>query len=283
MQESDILNPSLTHLQRRQIAKEWLRRFQREKLPELRREILHKSRFYDDVTIVAYSFPKDAHDFDFIEFAIRYSWQWLGKLKTVIIADRMTERLEKFKVSTQGGVDVQIEPSLIPGDIMSMSSDCIERLYRRFNTPYCLIVQDDGFPLNRNLGDFLGKYDFIGAPTCRDVPAQYLVDIFRCSCLNGGFSLRSKKICEAVSEQWRFFKHFVRIGSEAHAEDVFYTKTACLNLSYRIRFRFAPCKVARLFSMPDFDGVVDIRSFRGTVFGSHGHTAMWQMLSSPTI
>lgn len=273
-----LFDPGVSPLQKRRAARAWLREEQRRQLPGLRMETLPSSKFEKDVTLIAYTFPQDASDFDFIEFAIRQSWKHLGPLKAVVVADRMTANLERFKDSVGPLLEIQIEPTLKPGDIASMSSDCIERLFKRFSTPYCLIVQDDGFPLRDNLGEFLGRYDFVGSPVIRDVPVQHIVDFLRCECLNGGFSLRSQRICRDAANQWRFWRHLIRSGSRAHAEDVFYTKIACMNPLYRIRNRFPSSKIARRFSLPDFDGVVDIRNIAPKPFGVHGACAAWQLM-----
>lgn len=282
MNAIDLFDANKTPAQKRQMAREWLRAWQHEKLPGLRGEILDSSHYNEDVTLVAYTFPKNESDFDSIEFSVRQSWHCLGRLKTVVIADRMTPTIHRFAEASHGDVDVQVEPALVPGSIASMSHDCITKLFSRFTTPYCLVVQDDGFPLQGNLGDFLGKYDYIGSPVVRDVPAQYLVDLFRIECLNGGFSLRSRKICQEAATQWnRYWRHFITIGSKYHVEDVFYTKTACFNLLYRFRHRFPSCRVARRFCLPDFDGELDIRNNIPKPFGVHGPTAIWQLMGCP--
>jgi len=261
------------------MAREWLRAKQREMLPAMRCESCAPSRFRNDVTLVAYTFPTDEADFDFIEFAIRQSWHCLGRLRAVVVADRMTATIRRFADACSEDVEVQVEPSIRPGSITSMSHDCVVRLYTRFDTRYCLIVQDDGFPLRDNLEEFLGKYDFIGCPLVRDIPLQCLVDIFRIECLNGGFSLRSRKICQDAANQWnRYWRHLIKPGSEYHIEDIFYGKTACLNPFYRLRNRFASCKVARRFCLPDFDGILDIRNYEPKPFGVHGPTAVWQLM-----
>lgn len=276
---TDFFNRGKTPMERRIAARAWLQAEQRRRLPDLRSASPASSKFDKDVTLVTYTFPKDESDFDFIEFAIRQSWNCLGLLKTVIVADRMTPPLSQFKASVGDLIEIQVEPKLKIGDIASMSSDCIERLYTRFSTPYCLIVQDDGFPFRDNLGDFLGKYDYIGAPVVRDLPVQHLVDLLRCTQLNGGFSLRSHRICRDAANQWRFWRHLIKPGSTAHTEDVFYTKTACLNPLYRLRNRFPSSKTARRFSLPDFDCVVDIRNAAPKPFGVHGPCAVWQLMA----
>lgn len=274
----DVTDIGKTPLQRRKIAREWLHGWQRERLSIMREEKTAHSGFGDKVTLVAYTFPRDAADFDFIEFAIRQSWHCLGMLKVVIVADRETDFIKRFADTYPHDVDVQQEATLVPGSIASMSHDCVTKLHTRFTTPYCLIIQDDGFPIRDNLYEFLGKYDYIGSPVVRDTPLQHLVDIFRIECLNGGFSLRSRKICQEAANQWnRYWRHVLRPGDRLHIEDVFYTKTACLNPFYRFRNRIASCKDARRFSMPDFDGVVDIRNCRRKPFGVHGPTAVFQL------
>lgn len=278
MRLSDIYDQSISPFKRRRIARHFLQAEQRKRLPGMRASTYPLSKYYDAVTLVAYTFPSDERDFELIEFAIRQSWSCLGMMKAVIIADRHTKQLDTFATEKPEFITVQIEPELKPGDVYTMCTDCIERLHTRFTTPYCLVVQDDGFPLSSNLGDFLWKYDYIGSPPVRDVPAQHLVDIFRLYALNGGFSLRSKKICKDAASQWRFWKRFVKYGSTSHLEDVFYTNTACRNPLYRIRNRFPSCKAARKFSLPDFDGGVDIRAVHPCPFGVHGPTAAVQLL-----
>ena len=277
MTESDIFSATIPPLERRRMARSWLRSEQRKMLRTFRGLNFNEGPHRKSVTLVAYTFPSEDDEFDFVEFSIRQSWRCIGRLKTVIVADRRTTQLSTIERMFPSDIEIQIEPSLKPGDISSMSSDCIERLHERFSTPYCLIIQDDGFPINRNLDDFLGAYDYIGAPSVRDVPAQHFVDLTRCACLNGGFSLRSRHICDLAAKHWRFWRHLTRKGSLSHTEDVFYTKTACLNPLYRIKCRFPSSKIARRFSIPDFDGAVDIRGMKDMTFGVHGPTAIWQL------
>ena len=275
----DILDDRFTSSEKRKSARTWLHQMQRRSLPVLRSENHTQSLFSNKITLIAYTFPSNEKDFDFIEFAIRQSWHCLGLLKTIIIADRTTKTLSTFATKFPKYVSIQIEPTLRPGSLSSMSTDCIERLHERFVTPYCLIIQDDGFPLNGNLEDFIGKYDYIGAPPVRNTPFQHIIDILRLSCLNGGFSLRSKCLCQDVAKQWRFWRHFIKQGSISHTEDVFYTNIACRNPLFRLKYNFPSCKIARQFSLPDFDGAVDIRGMRNKTFGVHGPTAIWQLLS----
>lgn len=66
----------------------------------------------------------------------------------------------------------------------------VKELYKYIDTDYALLIQWDGFVLNKDAWtDEFFKYDYIGAP-------WWLNDEFNVG--NGGFSLRSKKILEFV-------------------------------------------------------------------------------------
>lgn len=84
-------------------------------------------------------------------------------MKTVIVTNDSHRCVTDF-AGRFDNVEVQVESGLIPGKLESMSIDCLGRLHTRFATPYVLTVQDDGFPLWRGLDEFVGKYDYVGAP-----------------------------------------------------------------------------------------------------------------------
>lgn len=282
MDDKTLKSLTLAPKEKRQIARVWLKQWVNSNLPLLRVIPTIRSKYFDDVTLVLYSFLKENDAFSGMEFSILQSWKVLGQLRVVIVCDKSTAYIEAFRSCHPSYVNVQIEPSLIPGDIMTMTEDCVSRLHSRFSTPYCLIIQDDGFPVNDHLERFLGKYDYIGSPSVRDVPAQYIVDITRCVCMNGGFSLRSHRICTDVARQWRFWRHFIHRGDRLYSEDAIYSHVCCLNPLFRLRNRFPSSKTARCFSLPDFDGVVDIRGRQSQTFGIHGPTAIWQLFGNPT-
>lgn len=233
-------------ISKRQTLREW----QRLRLPQLRNLKFPESRYANSVTIIAYTFPKDADGeaFDFLECSVLQTWSILGRLKVVIVANRHFAKVDAF-AGRYEEIDVQIEPSLKPGSIDSMSADCCARLYYRFSTPYCLVIQDDGFPFEDKLGDFLGKYDYVGAPYVRiSWWRNAICRIFGYWMSNGGFSLRSRRICEAAASYWRSI-YEVRHPSPETVDDLFYTKTLPLrHLNYRLRYRIAPNSVAIRFS-----------------------------------
>ena len=231
-----------------------LRTWQRERLKFLRKTDFLPSKYINKVTLVVYSFPHKGTEsaFDLVECAIRQSWCALGMLKTTIVVNRHFPEVDAFACKFGSWIDVQVENTLIPGDIASMSADCNGRLFSRFATQYCLVVQDDGFPLHDRLSDFIGRYDFVGAPYVRRAWWREAI----CGMLgtwvsNGGFSLRSRNICKAAALYWRQ-KWQARHPCEATVDDLYYTRTLPLrHLLYRFRFRIANVHVALGFSYDD--------------------------------
>ena len=121
-----------------------------------------------------------------------------------------------------------------------MSVDCNSKLWQRFSTPYVLIVQDDGFPLRGGLEQFIGKYDFVGSPfRRRSLLGRIASATLRHCPANGGFSLRTKKICTYAAKLWR--QHYADHPFEPEqVEDIFYTDTLPKRfLSYRLLTRMA--------------------------------------------
>lgn len=224
----------------------------------------------DAVTILAYTFPKPGAEgaaFEKIAVAIERTWECVGHLKTVIVVSHRFAAVEKF-AAEHANVELQIEPSLVYGDIHTMSVDCNSRLYTRFATPYVLIVQDDGYPQRKGLEDFVGSYDFIGAPYVRDVWWKNLIcRTFNCWVQNGGFSLRSRRICEAAAKFWNEKYHALGKCQDA-SEDLFYTKFLPLHeRAYRKAFRLATNRESLCFS---WDGIVPIPKPENRPFGFHG-------------
>jgi hypothetical protein len=150
------------------------------------------------VTILIYTFPEKGNEteaFAKIVASIRRTWDKVGKLKTVVVASHSFMDVEQF-VSDHNNVELQIESSLVPGNIKTMSMDCIKNLYMRFSTPYVLVIQDDGFPVRQGLEEFVGKADFWGAPIISNGWKRKIASAIGLGSFNGGFSLRSGRLCE---------------------------------------------------------------------------------------
>jgi len=205
-----------------------------------------------EVTLLAYHFwDGDLFDdqFDYLECAIRETWRHCGLLKTVLVVNRLTPRVERFGAEFDGWVRFEVAEELIPGKIHSMSVDCNARLHRRFETPYVLVIQNDGFPIRSGLDAFVGEWDFIGAPYVRNTWRNRIVcGALNCWVSNGGFSLRSKRICELAAHYWRK-KYCALPDSRTVSEDVFFTETLPLReRAYRRAVRIAAYPEAVRFS-----------------------------------
>ena len=228
------------------------------RLPELRARPVPPQR-REGVTLLMYWYPKAGADgrreLTPCEFALRQSWDVLGFLPTVVVTDRAWPELQAF--AEDFGVEVQEEPSLVPGDIWSMTLDCIAHLHVRFATRHVLIVQHDGWPLRDGLDAFL-KYDCVGAPCVRPGWRAFVADALGLTVLNGGFTLRSRRLCRAVAWRWRLvWRHLLPKGHPWLSEDIFITRTLRLfDPWYRLLHRFAPARVARRFSEECLEGAL---------------------------
>lgn len=232
----------------------------------------------DDVTVVAYHFwQDDGYDEAFrrVECAIRETWLHCGMMRTVVVVNKTKPCVDEF-ASKFSSVSVQIEPSLIPGKIFTMSADMNGHLARRFETPYCLVVQNDGFPLRPGLGEFVGKYDFIGAPYVGlQWWKQFVAGVTNYHVQNGGFSLRSRAICEAAAHYWNEKYHTLGDCTEA-SEDIFYTGTLIKKeRNYRRSFRLATSRESLAFS---WDALVPIPMPAKLPFGFHGERTFSKLL-----
>ena len=226
----------------------------------------------DQVTILIYTFPQKGNEagaFNKIIASIERTWEKVGPLKTVIIASHHFPEVDDF-THRHSNVELQIEPSLVYGNIKTMSMDCIKRLYTRFSTPYVLIIQDDGYPLKSNLGDFVGKADFWGAPIISDGWKRKLAYAIGLGSFNGGFSLRSRRLCEYASKKWySFFSKFMKEDSRHLGEDFYYTTLLKLLPSTWLKFRFPNEKDAFRFSVDRLGGYVTPPK-NANPFGVHG-------------
>ena len=187
-------------------------------------------------------------------------------MKSVLVVNETAPCVERFAAENDN-VEVQIEPSLVPGKIFTMSADMNGKLYSRFGTPYVLIIQNDGYPLRPGLEEFVGKYDFIGAPYVGlQWWKQIVAAIANYHVQNGGFSLRSRAICEAAAKYWNE-KYHVLGDCNAASEDIFYTATLVRKeRCYRRAFRFATSRESLRFS---WDAIVPIKKPKELPFGFH--------------
>ena len=259
----------------------FLRQWQTEHLPRLRNTVFPPSE-YSELTVIIYCFPEEDHEpeaFQWIECAILQTWKCLGALNTIIVVNQRFPAVETFAARWKT-VEIQTEPTLKPGSTWSMSIDCIEHLHERFSTKYCLVIQDDGFPVRKNLNDFFGKWDYVGAPIIRDTFRQLVTRPLRITALNGGFSLRSHKICVSAAKEWKKWgRYILHPGMRFFSEDVFYTVTAKFSPRYRFHHRFPTDNEAFRFAYDSLNGLIT-RQKGIDPFGFHGKTTALDILTN---
>ena len=267
--EEKKFSPPLT------LCKKWLRDWHVANLERVRDCRFPPPKAPDKLTLILYSFLDDERLFDHHEFGILQTWRTIGKYPLVIVTDRKTARLDSFARQHQDACSIVISDSLKSGSIDSMNYDCIVNLHKYFSTPSCLIVQDDGFPIRGGIEDFLGKWDYAGAPLVRDLPWQNLADWMLINIENGGFCLRSRRCCEATANLYLQKKDSFT-QEQIKLEDWFYCCYARKNIWHRLKYSFAPASKAREFSFIDIEGLIDIRTLKKTPLGIHGPTTIWQ-------
>ena len=223
-----------------------------------------------DVTVVMYFFwgiddaPMKWPDF---AGALLATWRNCGCLHTVVVTNVRHDCVVDF-ASRHSNVEIQVEESLLPGSINSMSVDCNAKLHTRFGTKYVLIVQDDGFPLRPGLDEFVNLgYDFIGSPYCRALPMpNFLTAILNYCPSNGGFSLRTRKLCERVAYYWHKYYSKRTFVVDEMSEDLFYTKTLpTKKLLFWFGRKQAPSIIAERFS---YEGLFPLYA-KSMPFGFH--------------
>ena len=127
------------------------------------------------------------------------------------------------------------------------------KLNEFIDTDFCLVIQYDGYVINPELwtDDFL-NYDYIGAPWWYNEN----------NVGNGGFSLRSKKLLQTLSEM-----NIKESDVESyHPED----DLICRKYGNELKekgFKFAPTLIAKQFS---YEPNVKREPFKNHTFGFHG-------------
>ena len=193
-----------------------------------RREGLPKRLGRDDVTDIAYAFgePERMERYgEAIELALRETYRHCGRLKTTLVVNRPTRALEVFAAECGEEFRIDVDESLKPGDIVGFSRNMIRTLPARFDTPYMLNIHPDGFPLRAGLDEFIGKYDYIGGPWCLDnddLITKLLLNR-NDGAGNGGFALRTRRICEEGAAAYRRFWKQIPDCYLLY-EDVFFTR-----------------------------------------------------------
>jgi hypothetical protein len=127
------------------------------------------------------------------------------------------------------------------------SSFVLTSLKAHIHTPYVLLIQWDGYVINPQAwsNDFF-NYDYIGAPWLQKDGSKIVG--------NGGFSLRSNKLLEALKSEGLLLHH---------PEDVCIAETNRVLLEERYSIRFANPEVADKFAF-------EFETLKHRTFGFHG-------------
>ena len=230
--------------------------WQRDNLAAMRQKVFANSHI-KDVTVIAYYFRVDPElDSNFwrTEFAYLKTFETQGLMPAVLVVNKSTTAIEQF--CAKYSIEIQIAENLVPGKMKTLALDLVCNLHERFKTPYVLTIQDDGFPLRQGLEEFVGKWDYIGAPwvhhsTYYDLyPKKYRIG-------NGGFSLRSKRLCEIASQVYK--KHFARFPYWWYllGDDTFYCKTLRFWFRNAVKdLRWPSPEEAALFAVENADDLL---------------------------
>ena len=190
-----------------------------------------------------------------------------GMLKFIDFAD------VKIFASSEGEHVTRVAPI---DSISRYNEFIIKELHEHIQTPFMMIVQVDGYPINFKAWtpEFL-EYDYIGAPWIW-APLQHRTSICPTGgCVgNGGFSIRSKKLMEMVACEFDYqyynnnFKdheRHQRRKNDGLPEDQY----ICREINKELKekgIKFAPCELAKYFS-------VENAMFTGQ-FGFHGRETL---------
>ncbi len=152
--------------------------------------------------------------------AILMTWRSCGRIPVVLVVNRVTPAL--FAMTDEWGVRLLVEPQIQGGGGngktlnpphpppgartgKTLNRGVILNASRWVDTEYVLTFQNHAFPIRPGLQDFLGEYDYIGAPWVfgKDDWITRLLLRRNGDVGNGAFSLRSRRLCETVSWYYR--------------------------------------------------------------------------------
>jgi ADP-heptose:LPS heptosyltransferase len=156
----------------------------------------------------------------------------------------------KCKFLTTSNIKIEGVETIIIPEIRSVdeySKFCIKELYKYIDTDFVLLIQHDGYVLNGDLFDKrLYLYDYCGALwNERDGLNNG----------NGGFSWRSKKLCEALGKD-----EIIEIYTP---EDVSICRIYRRYLEGNYGFKWATDEIAEVFSF-------ELKEPKNKTFGFHG-------------
>lgn len=181
--------------------------------------------------------------------ALEHSMRQCGFDRIVFFTDR------DFSLD---GIDVMKIPTITTKE--QYSRFVIKELNKYIHTDFILMIQYDGFIINPEAwSDEFLKYDYIGDKW------HWYHDGFNVG--NGGFSLRSKRLMQALSDE------SINASSVEYGEDTLICRTYRSLLENKYGIKFAPENIADRFS---YERSADFRADHP--FGFHGLFNMWRYM-----
>ncbi len=183
--------------------------------------------------------------------AIKHCLQMCHFEKVLFLTDKKYNKLEDIRVITIPNIKTKEQYSIF----------VIKELNKYIETDFVLLIQYDGFIVNPDawVEQFQG-YDYIGAKW------YWYNDGFNVG--NGGFSMRSKRLLQALSNN----SIPISIESLKYGEDTFICRLFRRLLENKYGIKFANEYIADRFSHERSEPV-------GKTFGFHGLFNMWRYIN----
>lgn len=245
------------------------------KMPELTARKYDCGKFFDRVTLFSnWLWADERFDsrLDGLLGAILTTWSHIGRMPVRLLVNRTTPKLEK--VAGDWGIELLLRPEFKGGSgaAKDLNRNVICHLADWVDTEYILTIQDHAFPLRAGLEEFIGEWDYVGAPwedtddwiTRLLLPRRGLVG-------NGAFTLRSRNLCDRAA--YYFKKHF-RFLPHCYLviDDYFIGKTLpSWERNFRKEVRIADPVTAAKFALENNRKLQD--DFGRLPFGFHGPDA----------
>ena len=257
-----------------------------DRLPELKQGEYPKGRFWNRVTLVTnWLWMDDRFDtrLNGLLGAVLMTWHHCGRVPVTLIVNRVTERLGKM--AEEWGIRLIVEPEFKGGggNARDLNRNTILHLGDWIDTEYALTFQDHAFPLRSGLEEFLGRWDYIGAPWPFDAD-DWITRLLlprRGHVGNGAFTLRSRNLCDRVAyyyrRHFRFFPHCYLFN-----DDYFIGKTLpSWERNFLKEVRIAPPEIAARFSLENNRSLQD--QIGELPFGFHGPEAFSYLMDKKLV